>query len=93
MCVCVYIIKVGGTPESVTSESYDQITDLLLVTPWDGSLDAARTARDQIAGLISVAVPATKAATGAAGARGAAAGRGDEYSSYQSLLNDTARGL
>ncbi|GLC39358.1 hypothetical protein PLESTM_000887300 [Pleodorina starrii] len=64
--------------------------DVLLMTSWDGDLEAAKTARDELAALVGVSVPKMKAPAGAAG-RQAAAAR-DENASYQALLDDFARG-
>ncbi len=69
----------------------EAVCDLLLVTAWDGDLEAAKAARDEIAALVGVAVPKMKAPAAGAGGRGGAAGR-DENASYQALLDDFARG-
>ncbi|KXZ49841.1 hypothetical protein GPECTOR_19g292 [Gonium pectorale] len=72
--------------ESVAEAACDQ----LLLTGWDGDLDAAKAARDQLAGLLGVEVPRMKAP--AAGAVGKQAATRDENASYQALLDDFARG-
>jgi len=77
--------------------------DLLLSSPWDGPLDAARAARGQLAQLLRVEVRARVAGAGGAaadaGAKRAAAGAAaagmaakEDFLSYQSLLDDAARG-
>lgn len=69
----------------------EAVCDMLLVTAWDGDLDAAKAARDEIAALVGVAVPKMKAPAAGTGGHGGAAGR-DENASYQALLDDFARG-
>jgi hypothetical protein len=80
---------------------HEQALDLLLTTPWDGPLDGARQARNALAALLGLEVkarPAAAAQPGAGAAAAAAAGvaklrvAADENASYQSLLDDAARG-
>ncbi|GBF90082.1 tubulin-folding cofactor D [Raphidocelis subcapitata] len=83
-------------------EGLEGAMDLLLASPWDGPLDGARAARGALAAALRVEVRARAAGAGgadaaavaakrAAAAAAAAEGR-DEYLSYQSLLDDAARG-
>ena len=88
-----------GAPEPpgcMSAEDLERVQELLLGTSWDGDLDAAKAARDVLAGLLRVPVPAMKAAAaGAGGAAVAAAGRAvrDENASYGALLADVSRGM
>jgi hypothetical protein len=62
---------------------------------WDGSVDVAKAARDQVARAMGVAVAAAKKPPAGAALRAAprpGAGR-DENASYQALLDDFARGF
>lgn len=63
---------------------------------WDGSLDVAKAARDQVAVVLGVAVVRKEGAGGKAARSRAAtkqAAGADENSSYQSLIDDFARGF
>ncbi|GIL68790.1 hypothetical protein Vafri_22026 [Volvox africanus] len=77
-----------GTPLEQVAEA---ACDLLLSSPWDGELEAAKAARDELAALVGVTVPKMKAPAAATG-RMAAAAVQDENASYQALLDDFARG-
>jgi hypothetical protein len=77
--------------------------DVLLTSPWDGPLDEAKAARGRLAQLLRVEVRARPAGAGlndaaaaakraAAAAAAAAVAARDQYTSYQSLLDDAARG-
>jgi hypothetical protein len=83
----------------------EEALDLLLASPWDGPLDGAREARNALAALLRVEVRAAGRGGGGAGGGGgaaaaaaakkaaaAAAAARDDYLSYQSLLDDAARG-
>ncbi|GLI66672.1 hypothetical protein VaNZ11_010602, partial [Volvox africanus] len=78
----------SGTPLEQVAEA---ACDLLLSSPWDGELDAAKAARDELAALVGVTVPKMKAPAVATGRMVAAAVQ-DENASYQALLDDFARG-
>ncbi len=62
---------------------------------WDGSADAAKAARDQLAQVMGVEVAAAKKPPAGARLKAAAArpGARDENASYQSLIDDFARGF
>ncbi|EFJ45543.1 hypothetical protein VOLCADRAFT_94333 [Volvox carteri f. nagariensis] len=77
----------GGPPS--LEQVAEAACDLLLLTSWEGDLDAAKAARDELAALVGVTVPKMKAQ--AAAGRVAAVAR-DENASYQALLDDFARG-
>lgn len=66
----------------------EPVCELLLATAWDGDIDAAKKARDEIALLIEVQVPKMKVPSSAAPKAVAR----DEFNSYQALLDDFARG-
>jgi hypothetical protein len=77
------------------AESLDAAMDCLLLSPWDGSLDDARTARDALASTLGVEVRSrrvqrTTPAPATAGTRLASCRPAVE--SYASLLEDAARG-
>jgi hypothetical protein len=70
----------------------EKVQEILISTAWDGDLDAAegpRAARDTIAQLMKLAVPATKGP----GAGSQAKKFQDENASYGTLLQDFERGV
>jgi hypothetical protein len=82
--------------------SFVVIKQVLGGVAWDGPLEPARDARNRLYAPLGLEPPAPSAAGGdgegggegaAAKKAAAAAARGDEHASYQSLLNDAARGL
>jgi hypothetical protein len=80
---------------SLSGEVIDQALDCLLASTWDGTLADAKTARNGLAALLEVEVKSVVVAGGrvqAACAAGAMVVGRDEHASYQSLLNDAARG-
>lgn len=82
--------ETGGPEGGVDAEAAEAAQDVVLTTTWDGDLEAAKAARDALAGHLQVKVPAMKTMGAGAGAKKAAK---DEYASYQSLLDDFARGV
>ncbi|KAG2492086.1 hypothetical protein HYH03_009582 [Edaphochlamys debaryana] len=88
----------SSTPTSAPAPPLEAVAeaacDVLLGTCWDGDLDPAKAARDQLAALVGVTVPKMKAPAGAGpGGPGGAKGQvRDENASYQALLDDFARG-
>lgn len=66
----------------------DGVCEVLLATVWDGDLEAAKAAREQVSLLLEVPMPKMKAPAAAA----AKAAPRDEFNSYQALLDDFARG-
>lgn len=82
----------GAAPAApVSAEDLEQAQELLLTTCWDGDLDAAKAARDSLAALLRVPLPAMKAA--APGAAGAGKAVRDENASYAALVMDFHRGF
>lgn len=63
-------------------------SDLILATTWDGELDEARATRDKLAATLNITLPKMVTKTGGDANKLNAA----EKSSYQSLLDDAARG-
>ena len=82
----------GAAPAApVSAEDLEQAQELLLTTCWDGDLDAAKAARDSLATLLRVPLPAMKVA--APGAAGAGKAVRDENASYAALVMDFHRGF
>lgn len=70
----------------------EKVQEILITTAWDGDIDAAdgaRAARDKIAQIFKLAVPATVAP----GAGSQAKKVQDENASYGTLLQDFERGV
>jgi hypothetical protein len=92
--------KAGSAPGALSAQALEDAQDLLLATPWDAQLEEVYEARSALAALLGVQVrlrsagrPASAGAastTGAGDARHVA--RAGEHASYQSLLDDAARG-
>lgn len=78
----------------LAAEAHEQALDLLLSTPWDGPLEGARGARNALAALLGLEVRSRLVGAAGGVATGVAAlrVRADENASYQSLLDDAARG-
>ncbi len=83
--------ETGGPDGGVEPAAAEAAAELVLGTTWDGELEVAKVARDELAAHLAVKVPVMKP-TGAGGAGAGGKGR-DEYSSYQSLLDDVLRGM
>jgi tubulin-specific chaperone D len=84
----------GGGFAAVGAEALESALDVLLTVPWDGPVDEARAGRDELAALLGIEVKTRRVAAGSAGGAKAVvvAPRWDENASYQSLLDDAARG-
>ena len=70
----------------------ERVQEILISTAWDGDIDSpdgARVARDTIAQMLKLPVPATKAPGGSMQAKRAQ----DENASYGTLLQDFERGV
>jgi hypothetical protein len=87
-------LQVGGVEGGVSQADVDAATELLLASQWDGQVDVARDARDALASHLRVEVPVSKGVAAARGTAGRTANpANNEYESYQSLLDDFARGV
>lgn len=89
----------GGSSSSsifaaLPADDLEGALDVLLVSAWDGPLDDVRASREQLAALLHVEIKTRRVARvlapGDGGKAMAAAASGGE--SYQSLLDDAARG-
>ena len=78
-----------GAAAGPSAEALEEAMELLTSTPWDGDVEALRPAREQLAGLLRVTLPEAVAGRVRAAPK---AVRRDENESYQSLLDDAARG-
>lgn len=81
---------------AVPEEDLEAALDVLLVSAWDGPLDHVRASREELAGHLHIEIRTRKLAKAsqascAEGSR-AAAPRPAEHETYQSLLDDAARG-
>lgn len=80
---------------ALPADDLEGALDVLLVSAWDGPLDAVRASREQLADLLRVEIKTRRVqrvlapGDGAKAMAAAAAGGGE---SYQSLLDDAARG-
>lgn len=84
-----------GDVPAFDEASHEAALEVLLTTAWDGPLEGARAARNQLAGLLGLQVKTRLVTTGKGAAGGGVAGwrvADDENASYQALLNDAARG-
>ena len=81
---------------SLAPEVIEHALDCLLVSTWDGTLGDAKASRNGLATLLGVEVKSVVVGAGRSQADGAAGVRkmamDSESTSYQSLLNDAARG-
>eukprot|EP00953_Heterococcus_sp_UTEX-ZZ885_P004455 2914-Heterococcus_DN1.PRE.3 len=74
-------------PPSFTPEAIDDALDLLTGAVWDGTQEEARSARDALAGVLHVELPAA-AASGSRRASGSTGAAKDELESYEALVRD-----
>jgi hypothetical protein len=76
------------------AEDLEAALDVLLISPWDGPLDQARAGRDELAGHLHIEIKTRRVAKASEGKSAAAelARNTAEHESYQSLLDDAARG-
>lgn len=80
---------------AVSADDLEAALDVLLTSSWDGPLDQARSSREELAGHLHVEIKTRKVARASESrsAVGPAEGaRNAEHESYQSLLDDAARG-
>lgn len=80
---------------ALSADDLEAALDVLLISPWDGPLDQAKAGREELSGLLHIEIK-TRKVTRASESRiavGLAEGaRNAEHESYQSLLDDAARG-
>jgi tubulin-specific chaperone D len=74
-------------PPTFTPEAIDDALDLLTGAVWDGTQEEARSARDALAGVLHVELPAA-AASGSRRASGSTGAAKDELESYEALVRD-----
>lgn len=84
------MLAAEGEDDSIDPEDYEQAMAILMMSPWDGDVEALREPRVQLAGLLHVELP--QANPNAKRAAPKMVVRRDENESYQSLLDDAARG-
>jgi tubulin-specific chaperone D len=76
-------------PPSFTPEAIDDALDLLTGAVWDGTQEEARSARDALAGVLHVELPAAAVSgSGSRRASGSAGAAKDELESYEALVRD-----
>lgn len=77
---------------AVPADDLESALDALLISPWDGPLEQARAGREELAGHLHIEIKTRKVARPSE--RRACPGEGPctEHESYQSLLDDAARG-
>jgi hypothetical protein len=78
----------------VPADDLEAALDVLLISPWDGPLDQARAGREELAGHLHIEIKTRRVAKASEGKGAAAelAPNAAEHESYQSLLDDAARG-
>jgi hypothetical protein len=79
---------------AVPADDLEAALDVLLISPWDGPLDQARAGREELAGHLHIEMKTRRVAKASEGKGAAAelAPNAAEHESYQSLLDDAARG-
>jgi hypothetical protein len=79
---------------AVPADDLEAALDVLLISPWDGPLDQARAGREELAGHLQIEIKTRRVAKACEGKGAAAelAPSSAEHESYQSLLDDAARG-
>ncbi|KAF6263485.1 armadillo-type protein [Scenedesmus sp. NREL 46B-D3] len=80
--------------EAVPAEDLEAALDVLLISPWDGPIDQARAGREELAGHLQIDIRTRRVTKASEGKDAAAmlAPNTAEHESYQSLLDDAARG-
>lgn len=79
------------TLQELPAESLEAALDVLLMSAWDGPLDQVRVSREELAAALQLEIKTRRVAK-AVPAAGAAGVQSVEQESYQSLLDDAARG-
>ncbi|WIA16609.1 hypothetical protein OEZ85_013276 [Tetradesmus obliquus] len=79
---------------AVPADDLEAALDVLLISPWDGPLDQARAGREELAGHLHIDIKTRRVAKASEGKGAAAelARNAAAHESYQSLLDDAARG-
>jgi hypothetical protein len=80
-----------ATLQELPAESLEAALDVLLMSAWDGPLDQVRVSREELAAALHVEIKTRRVAK-AVPAAGAVGVQSAEQESYQSLLDDAARG-
>lgn len=86
------------TLQQLPADDLEAALDMLLISAWDGPLDSVRASREELAAALHVEIKTRRVArvlpesAGGASALLGGAGKGFEQESYQSLLDDAARG-
>jgi hypothetical protein len=87
-CAASYV----GTLQQLPPEDLEAALDVLLVSAWDGPLEQVRESREQLAAALHVEIKTRRLARVRADAGVPGTGSGIGQESYQSLLDDAARG-
>lgn len=90
----------GGDSSTFTSlqhlpeDDLEAVLDVLMASAWDGPLQQVRVSREELAAALHVEIKTRRVAKvlPAGGANPTGLGRGGDQESYQSLLDDAARG-
>lgn len=79
---------------SVPADDFEAALDTLLVSAWDGPLEQVRAAREELAGYLHVEIKTRRVAKAGTGVAAGVIPKAStaEHESYQSLLDDAARG-
>lgn len=80
--------------QQLPGDDLEAALDVLMASAWDGPLEQVRACREELAAAVHVEIKTRRVAKvlPAAGATPTGPGRGGDQESYQSLLDDAARG-
>lgn len=78
---------------TVSAEDMESALDVLLISAWDGPLEQVRAAREELAGHLHIEIKTRRVVRASEGSAAMAPKASTaEHESYQSLLDDAARG-
>lgn len=78
--------------QQLPAEDLETALDVLLISAWDGPLEQVRASREELAAALHVEIKTKKVSRVLPDANGAAGIKAVDQESYQSLLDDAARG-